>query len=139
MYLLDTNLVSELRKTSAGRANRGVAEWQLTAAPNTLFLSVITLMELELGTLRVERRDPLQGQVIRKWLLTQVIDVFGSRILVVDAAVALRCAKLHVPDPKPERDALIAATALVHGMAVVTRNVADFKSTGVKTINPWTV
>jgi toxin FitB len=102
------------------------------------FISTITLMELEAGVLLVQRRDADQGAMLRAWLNGQVIPGFAGRILPVDDAVALRCAALHVPDPRPERDALIAATALVHGMTVVTRKVADFAPTGVALLNPWT-
>ena len=137
MYLLDTNVVSELRKIRSGRADPGVMRWQLAASPNILFLSAIVVMELELGAFLLERRDRTQGAMLRNWLSTQVIEVFYGRILPVDTAIALRCARLHVPHPKPERDALIAATALVHGLTVVTRNVGDFKSTGVKALDPW--
>ena len=101
-----------------------------------MFVSVVTLKELEIAVLRVERRDPAQGKVLRTWLKRHVMPAFDARILPVDAAVALRCAHLHVPDQANESDALIAATALVHGLTVVTRNVSDFKSSGV-TVNPW--
>jgi hypothetical protein len=102
-----------------------------------LYLSAITIQELEIGVLLAERRDPSQGALFRLWLNDHVIPAFNGRILDVDTAVAQRSAKLHVPDPRPVRDGLIAATALVHGMTVVTRNVADFEPTGVKTLNPW--
>jgi predicted nucleic acid-binding protein len=102
-----------------------------------LYLSVITLQELEIGVLLAERRDPSQGAMLRAWLNSHVLPAFAGRILTVDAAVAQRSARLHVPDPRPVRDGLIAATALVHGMTVVTRNVADFELTGAKILNPW--
>lgn len=101
------------------------------------FISSITVYELELGILRMEQKDPAQGAVLRAWMDGQVLPRFAERILPVDIAVVQRCARLHVPDPRPERDALIAATALVHGMTVVARNVADFKPTGVGILNPW--
>lgn len=100
-------------------------------------MSVITILELETGILQVERRDVSQGSVLRTWLVTHVLPAFSDRVLPLDMAVAQRCARLHVPDPKSDRDAIIAATALVHGMTVVTRNVADFDQTGVDLINPW--
>jgi predicted nucleic acid-binding protein len=102
-----------------------------------LFLSVITILELERGTLQVERRDRPQGEMLRSWLNTRVIPAFDGRVLPIDTAVAQQCARLHVPDPRAERDALIAATALVHGMAIVTRDVTDFEGTGVQIIDPW--
>lgn len=137
MYLLDTHVVSELRKVRLGKADLHVAEWADSVDAGDLYLSVITIQELELGVLLVERRDPKQGALFRSWLNDQVLPAFGDRILVVDTAVARRSARLHVPDPRPVRDGLIAATALVHGMMVVTRNVADFAPTGVPTLDPW--
>lgn len=95
------------------------------------------MLELELGTLLMERKDSSQGMILRSWLDQQVLPRFEGRVLAIDAAVAQRCARLHVPDPRAERDALIAATALVHGMIVATRNVCDFEPTGVQTFNPW--
>lgn len=136
MYLLDTNVVSELRKVKSGRANPHVSRWALSVPALQLFISVITLMELESGILLMLRRDPTQGTVLREWMTRHVQTAFAGRILPVDERVALRCAQLHVPDPRPERDALIAATALVHGMTVVTRNVDDFAPTQVVLLNP---
>jgi hypothetical protein len=137
MFLLDTNVVSELRKARAGKADRNVAAWAAGVPVANTFLSVITIRELEIGTLLVERRDPSQGAILRTWLDEHVLPGFAERILPVDAVVARRSAALHVPDPRPVRDAFIAATALVHRMTVVTRNTADFKPTGAKVIDPW--
>lgn len=137
MLLLDTNVVSELRKVRSGRADGQVAAWAQTVDAASLFVSAISIMELEMGVLQIERRDSRQGALLRQWLDEQVLPEFTGRILPVDATVALRCARLHVPDPRSERDALIAATALVHGMAVATRNVADFIATGVALVDPW--
>lgn len=137
MFVLDTNVVSELRKARTGKIDPNVAAWAGSVDAAELFVSSITIMELELGILSVERRDAVQGAVLRSWLEQHVLPEFSGRTLPVDTAVALRCAKLHVPDKRGERDALIAATALVHGMTVVTRNVADFEPTGVKIVNPW--
>lgn len=138
MYLLDTNVVSELRKVRAGKADRHVAEWADGVEAADLYLSVMTIHELEVGVLRAERRDPRQGAVLRAWLNGHVLPAFADRVLTVDSTVAQRSARLHVPEPRPLRDGLIAATALVHGMVVVTRNVADFEPIGVATLNPWT-
>lgn len=135
MFLLDTNVVSELRR--GDRAHPNVVLWSDSVAASDLFLSAITILELEAGVLLMERRDASQGAVLRKWLDARVLPAFEGRILPVDVAVARRCAALHVPDPRAERDALIAATALVHGLTVVTRNVADFAPMGVAVSNPW--
>ena len=139
MFLLDTNVVSELRKIRLGRADKNVAQWADSVDAVDLYLSAITVQELELGVLLVERRDPAQGAIFRTWLESHVLPAFAGRILPVDTAVAQRCATLHVPDPGPAMDSLIAATALVHGMILVTRNVADFESSGVTILNPWQV
>lgn len=135
MFLLDTNVVSELRKLR--RANPNVEVWATSTTPASMYLSVMTVLEIEIGVLLTERRDHRQGAVLRRWFETKVVTQFASRILPVDVAIARRCAALHVPDPRPERDALIAATALVHGLTVVTRNVADFEPMGVTALNPW--
>ena len=137
MLLLDTDVVSELRKVRAGRADKNVALWAESVATNDLYLSAITIQELEIGVLLSERRDPSQGALFRSWLGLHVLPAFAGRIVPVDTAVATRSAALHVPDPRPFRDSLIAATALVHAMTLVTRNVADFQVSGVALINPW--
>jgi hypothetical protein len=137
MYLLDTNVVSELRKVHSGKANPNVASWAENVDAANLFVSAITIMELELGVLSIERKDATQGAMLRVWLEQHVLPEFSVRTLPIDTTVAQRCARLHIPDKRGERDALIAATALVHGMTVVTRNVADFQSTGVTILNPW--
>lgn len=137
MFILDTDVVSEMRKIKAGKAHRNVAAWTESVALAQAYLSSITIHELELGVLLLERKDRPQGAILRAWLDTRVLPEFEGRILPVDTAVTRRCAKLHVPNPKPLRDAFIAATALVHGMTVVTRNVDDFKPMGVEILNPW--
>jgi predicted nucleic acid-binding protein len=135
MYLLDTNVVSELRK--AAKANKNVRAWAESLQPSTLFLSVVTVLELETGILLIERRDTTQGKLLRSWMNDYVMPAFAGRILSVDVAVAQHCARLQVPNPRSNRDALIAATALVHGLTVATRNVPDFEPTGVAIHNPW--
>lgn len=137
MYLLDTHVVSELRKAKSGKADAKVVTWAGSVPSASLFLSVVTILELETGILLIERRDALQGSVLRNWLEDQVLPTFMGRILPVDVPVAQCCAKLHVPNPRSDRDALIAATGLVHRMVVVTRNIADFQATGVELLNPW--
>ena len=137
MFILDTNVVSELRKVRLGRADPHVARWADSVNAADLYISVITVQELEIGVLLAERRDPPQGVILRRWLEQYALPAFAGRILPNDMAVAQRSAPLHVPNPCPVRDGLIAATGLIHGMTVVTRNVADFESTGVRLLNPW--
>jgi len=135
-YLLDTNVVSELRK-SAERAAPNVRAWAQLQATSELSISVITAMEIEIGIARLERRDSAQGQVLRTWLERDLLAAFATRTLPVDLDVVRRAALMHVPDPRPGRDVLIAATALTHKLVVVTRNVADFQRLGVELLNPW--
>ncbi|HOM15606.1 MAG TPA: type II toxin-antitoxin system VapC family toxin [Rubrivivax sp.] len=137
MFLLDTNVVSELRKAPAGRADAGVVSWARSVAASSLYLSVLSVYELELGVLAKERQDLRQGTILRKWLNHHVLASFAGRILALDVDVALRSAVLNVPDRVSERDGFIAATALVHRMTVVTRNTADFRRTGVMLLDPW--
>ena len=134
-YLVDTNVWSELR--NRGRADANVAAWAAATDPAELYLSVVTVFELERGVRLVERRDPVQGAGLRRWLEQQVLGPFDGQVLPIDAVIARRCAALHVPDPRPERDALIAATAATHGLTVVTRNLGDFEPMGVDLFNPW--
>ena len=137
-WLLDTNVVSELRKVAGGKADAGVAAWQQAVLRRDMFISAVTLMELEMGVLQMERRDRAQGLVLRRWLNELVVPEFRDRTLGFGAAEALACARLHVPDPRSWRDSVIAASALVHGMTVVTRNSRDFTGTGVAVLDPWT-
>ncbi len=137
MFLLDANVVSELRKAGDGRIDARVAAWIAAEDAASFFISAPTLMELEIGILRIERRDAEQGARLRRWMDGRVLPGFEARILPVDSAVALTCARLRVPDPCAERDAPIAATAIVHGMTVITGNIADFEATGVRLVNPW--
>ena len=139
MFILDTNVVSELRKAKAGKANPGVTEWTHEVPAVLMFMSVISLHELEHGVLLAERRDSQQGDVLRQWLDTSVMPAFAERFLPVDEHVARLAASYHVPDPAPFRDSLIAATAQVQAMTVVTRNASDFERfAGIEFINPWT-
>lgn len=136
-YLLDTNVVSELRKIGDGKADARVAAWVDTEDAESFFISAITILELERGVLGIQRRDAAQGARLRAWLDNHVRPEFAGRILPIDDQIATRCAHLHIPDRRNEVDALIAATALVHGLTVATRNVRDFEGTGVVVVNPW--
>lgn len=135
MFLLDTNVVSEFRRPR--RTNPKVAAWADSVPAGEMFLSSITILELETGVLLLGRRDPSQARLIQQWIEDRVLTAFADRILAVDTAVARRCAHLHVPDPRPYRDSLIAATALVHGLIVATRNRVDFEPMAVPVLNPW--
>jgi predicted nucleic acid-binding protein len=135
MFLLDTNVLSELRRRE--RTHPKVAAWADSVPASDLFLSAITILEIEAGTLMLARRDAAQGAVLRSWIDDKVLPAFDGRILAIDTTVAQRCARLHVPDPRAERDALIGATALVHRLCVVTRNLSDFRPMGVELLNPW--
>lgn len=139
MYVLDTNVVSELRKVRSGKANPGVAAWAETVSSAELFISAVTIHELEHGVLLMERTDPQQGAVLRAWLDRSVAAAFSGRILPVDDKVARRAAMLHIPNRAPFRDALIGGTGLAHGMTVVTRDLKDFdRFEGLDVLNPWT-
>jgi predicted nucleic acid-binding protein len=133
MYLLDTGVVFDLRRAKAGRAEQGLAAWAAGVARHSLFLSVVSLLELEAAAGRLERRDPAAGAAMRTWVEDQVGKAFDGRVLAVDAAVARRRARLAYTDP---RDALIAATALEHGLTLVTRTPQAFKTGRVKLFNP---
>ena len=135
MFLLDTNVLSELRRRH--RTDRAVAAWADSLDPSDLFLSVVTILEIEAGALMVQRRDEAQGALLRAWIDGKILPAFEGRVISVDLAVAQCCARLHVPDPREERDALIAATAIVHRLTVVTRNISDFQPMGVALLNPW--
>jgi predicted nucleic acid-binding protein len=135
MFILDTHVISELRRPD--KADRNVTAWANSVPAASFFISAISILEIELGALLIARKDAAQGAVLRAWIDHQILPRFDGRVLAVDTAVAQRCARLHIPDPRAERDALIAATAMVHGLTVVTRNVADFEPTGIALINPW--
>lgn len=137
MYILDTNVISELRKVKSGRADDNVIQWVASKEPQQFFLSAITILEIDMGILAIDRRDANQALSLRKWRDNYVLPSFEHRILDVTLAVCRRCASLHIPNKRPDRDAFVAATGLVHNMTIVTRNVNDFKDTEVKIFNPW--
>ena len=137
MFILDTNVISELRKAVSGRADENVVAWARSVSTVSLYMSAISVLEIETGILKIARKDAQQAQLLRDWFEEQVLAAFHERILPIDHIIARKCASLHVPDPKSERDALIAATALVHGMTIVTRNVKDFDQTGARLLDPW--
>jgi predicted nucleic acid-binding protein len=139
MLLLDTNVVSELRKVSSGRAHPNVVVWNEAADPAETFISSVVLHELEIGVRLVERQDVVAGKVLRNWLENAVLTTFSGRILPLDNAAAVQAAQWHVPDPKPINDAYIAAIAFTRRMTLVTRNIGDFEGMGVSLMNPWDV
>lgn len=136
-YLVDTNLLGEMRRYGHGRAHPAVAAWLRERDPATLYLSAIVLFETELGIRQMERRDAVQGAMLRGWLGAGVRPLFGSRVLPVDGTVASLAASYHVPNPASFPDSLIAATAVVHGLTVATRSAEDFRFPGVAVVNPW--
>lgn len=136
-FLLDTNVLSEMRKIRLGRADPKVAAWSEHVSARDQFVSVITLQEIEQGLLLLQRRDAAQAGPLRHWFDAQVLPMFAGRTLPVTLEIALCCARLNALDPQPYRHGLIAATALVHGLTVVTRNEADFSATGAALLNPW--
>lgn len=137
MYLLDTNVVSELRKAGSNKADDNVVKWAQSVSTNSLFISSISILEIEMGILQLERKDPKQALIYKTWLNDHVLIAFSNRILPFDTSSALKCAQLHVPDPKSERDAMIAAISIVHGLTLVSRNENDFKHINIELINPW--
>ena len=136
-YLLDTNILSEMRYLSQGRGDLSVRNWLVQHDPDTFFLSSLTIFETEYGIRLMERRDPKQGAVLRDWMETSVMPTFTNRILLVNAEIARIAANLQVPDRRPFADCFIAATALHLGLTIITRNVADFQGLPLSILNPW--
>lgn len=137
MYLLDTNIISEMRKVKQGKADESFIEWLSQADSSQFYISVITLMELERGVLAMERKDPTQGALLRQWLDSLITQMFASRVLNINHQTAVLCARLHVPNKHPENDSWIAASAKEHHLTLVTRNTKDFEHTNIPLFNPF--
>lgn len=137
MYLLDTNIISESRKLGTSRIDPRAARWFAQVDVETTFVSAMTIFELERGVQQMERRDATQGSALRRWLDDQIMTAYENRTLPLSRAVALVCAGLHIPDPKSERDAWIAATAIDAELTLISRNVSDFANMSVELINPF--
>lgn len=137
MYLVDTNVISELRKARMRRADPNLAAWGATIEAEDLYLSVITVQEIEIGILKAERSDRRKGEVLRGWMTGYITPNFRDRILPVDLRIAFRAAQLHTQRSRPVADTLLAATAWAHNFTMVTRNTRDFEDAGVSLINPF--
>lgn len=137
MYLLDSNIISEIRRLD--RANAGVQAWLNATDSAEIYTSAVTMMELERGVLAMERKDKAQGAILRVWLEQTIKPAFAARILPIDERTAAICARLHVPNRAPENDAWIAALAIQYRLTLVTRNERDFERTGAKLLNPFSV
>ncbi|MDO4683703.1 MAG: type II toxin-antitoxin system VapC family toxin [Lautropia sp.] len=137
MFLLDTDIISELRRAAHGLSDPGVVAWARATDPTLMRTSVIVLMEIEHGIQRLERKDPAQGRQLRHWFEHQVRPAFGAHALPADLETALICAGLHTRAPRSPHDTLIGATAIRHGLTVVTRNVRDFQAMDVPTLDPF--
>lgn len=137
MYLLDTNIVSEMRKYHNQTIDPNVAAWLKNIAPEQTFLSAISIMELRVGVLSKLRKDPKQGEALQHWYEHYVLPTYSGRILSVTPHIAAHCAELHIPNRRPFSDSYLAATALVHNFTLVTRNVKDFQGLKLRLINPF--
>lgn len=133
--LLDTVTISELRKE--GRMHDAVRAWQEQLSDRETWLSVVSVMEIRMGHLRVLNKDPVFAQRLESWLETTVIPLFEDRLFQIDLAIAREAAGMRVVHGLSPNDSLIAATAKVHGLTLATRNTADFEATGIRLINPW--
>ncbi len=137
MYLLDTNIISEIRKLAKNKCDKNVADWVRSTSKDLMFTNAVVMMELERGVMSIERKDTTQGKLLRHWFEMDVKPAFHGKILKIDEQTAQICAKLHIPDHAPENDAWIAASAIQHNLVLVTHNTADFARTGVKLFNPF--
>lgn len=137
MYLLDTNIISEMRKVKQGKADNVFTEWLAQVDVDKFYISVVSVMELERGVLRIENKDAKQGEILRNWLDKLLVQMFSGRVLDINHQTAIICANLHVPNKSPENDSWIAATAIQHNLTLITRNTKDFKHANVKLFNPF--
>lgn len=138
MFLLDTNVVSDLRKVKSGNVDPDFREWASNLQIHQAYISVMTIFEIEMGIAKKERKDAVQGAILRDWFENKVRPTFKDRVLPITSEISTCAANLHVPDPKSDRDAFIAATGLEHGLIVVTRNIDDFINMQVGLFNPYT-
>ncbi len=141
MYLFDTSAITELRKAKHKnkkfKADPGLIEWVKHVDHSTIYVSSIAFMEIEIAILSMEKKNKHQGKLLRNWFDELVKPAFDGRVIAFDQAIALKCAALRVPDPHRMRNAIVAATALVHKMILVTKNEKDFIYTGVDIVSPW--
>lgn len=137
MYLLDTNIISEMRKVKSGKANPNLTAWLAQQDSNSFYTSAVVMMELERGILGIERKDPQQGRALRAWFDSMAAALLAGRVLPINETTAAICAKLHIPDRSPENDAWIAATARQYGLTLATRNTKDFEPMGIRLCNPF--
>ncbi|MBS9781668.1 MAG: type II toxin-antitoxin system VapC family toxin [Gammaproteobacteria bacterium] len=136
MYLLDTNILSEIRKIKQNRANENVVNWLANVLPTELYTNVVVLMEIEKGIVRLRRKDSQQADNLAAWYQT-IKPTFQNRIYSIDEKTASICATLHSPNPAPANDAWIAATAIQHNLVLATRNTNDFNFQGLQVFNPF--
>lgn len=137
MYLLDTPVIAELGRAKSGKANPSVTRWAAGVASQNLFISALSLLELTGGAVQAERKDRTHGAALRAWAEDTVPKAFDGRILAVDLAVARKRAALPFNEPRSDRDAVLAATALAHGLTLVTHNPAAFRFARLKLFDPW--
>ena len=138
MFLLDTNVISDMRKIDSGRADSHVSTWIDELDASDFYVSVVTLAELDYCIRFKHRRYPNQSLFLRRWFNHSVLPFFEDRIVTIDFQVAMKYSEINVPNHLPDRDSWIAATALVHNFVVVTRNTKDFEASGVALYTPWT-